>query len=108
MINVEFSIWIASKSSWVHLVKSIPMAVVPRVGEYIKFVTENFDYVPWKVSQVTYLENGLIEVWTELLNNIDNRKYSFDDEGEFEDCLNDFKSNGWVIPKGIKQNPYTK
>lgn len=106
MIEIEFSIWLASKKKWVHLVKEISLPIVPRVGEYVKFKSEALgDYFSWKVTQVTYREDGgRIEVWTELLDNIDNRMYSFEEECEFEEYLEGYLAEGWKAPTGIRPN----
>lgn len=105
MIEIEFSIWMATKENWVHLSKSIKLPVVPRVGEYMKFHSDLIgDYFAWKVIQVTYRENGSIEVWTELLDNIDNRMYSFEEDSEFQEYLLAYKSEGWITPQGVKSN----
>lgn len=103
--DIEFSIWLASKTQWVHLCKVISMPVVPRVGEYIKFSNKKVgDYFPWKVTEITYLESGQIEVWTELLDNVDDRGYSFEDESEFEEYYNSYLQEGWINKYGIKKN----
>jgi len=53
------------------------MPAVPRVGEFLKFRDAVVgDYFAFQVSSVTYREDGHVEVWTELLDNIDNRMYS--------------------------------
>jgi hypothetical protein len=105
MITIEFSIWLASKSRWAHLTKMIGMPVVPRVGEFVKFSNaKNGDYFAWKVSQVTYRENGSIEVWTELLENIDNRGFSFETEDEFDDFFQSYVAENWRCERGIRTN----
>ncbi|WP_087026405.1 hypothetical protein [Thaumasiovibrio subtropicus] len=105
MIEIEFSIWLASKLNWVHLVKKIHMPCVPRVGEYMKFRNkEEGDYFGWKVTEVTYRESGSIEVWTELLDNIDDRMYSFEEDEEFQECYKSYLAEGWTSPHGIKVN----
>lgn len=74
MISVQFSIWLASKTRWAHLTKSIEMPAVPRLGEFVKFRNEQQgDYFSWEVSQVTYREGGATEAWTNLLNDADDR-----------------------------------
>lgn len=104
-MNIEFSIWLASKTRWAHLTKDIPMPVVPRVGEFMKFHNNSVgDYFAWEVTQVTYRESGNIEVWTELLNDIDNRKYSFEDEEEFDEYFQSYLSEGWRCARGILPN----
>jgi hypothetical protein len=104
-IDVEASIWLASKTRWVHLTKTIPMPAVPRVGEYLKFRnSEQGDYFAWKVTQVTYREGGAIAVWTELLNNIDDRWYSFEEESEFDEYLESYLAEGWKSERGVVPN----
>ncbi|MGF1723356.1 hypothetical protein [Photobacterium nomapromontoriensis] len=105
MIKIEFSIWMATKDKWVHLLKSIHLPCVPRVGEFMKFHSDSLgDYFAWQVSEVTYRESGKVEVWTELLDNVDDRMYSFEDDAEFEECLAAYLSEGWSAPRGVTSN----
>ncbi|WP_425618791.1 hypothetical protein NA78x_002507 [Anatilimnocola sp. NA78] len=105
MITVEFSIWLASKTRWAHLTKMIEMQTVPRVGEFVKFSNaKNGDYFSWKVSQVTHRESGSIEVWTELLDNIDNRGFSFETEDEFDEFFQSYVTESWRCERGIGPN----
>lgn len=105
MISIQFSIWLASKTRWAHLVKTIELTAVPRVGEFVKFRNaEQGDYFAWKVSQVTYRESGLIHVATELLDDIDGRGYSFEHEAEFDDFFRSFLVEGWECERGIGPN----
>ncbi|WP_413114110.1 hypothetical protein [Thaumasiovibrio sp. DFM-14] len=105
MFEIEFSIWLASKKQWVHLVKVISLSTVPRVGEFIKFENRVVgDYFGWKISEVTYRENGKIEVSTELLDNIDQRMYSFEEDEEFQEYYESYLAEGWISPHGIKAN----
>ena len=105
MIEVEFSIWIASKTRWAHLSKNTTMPAMPRVGEFVKFCNEKQgDYFAWKISQVTYRESGKIEVWTELLDNVDERGYSFDAEDEFDEYFQSYIAQGWRCERGIGPN----
>ena len=109
MIEMEISIWMATKERWVHLVKKIFLPVVPRVGEFMKFHSEQMgDYFSWEVSEITYRESGVIEVWTELLDNVDDRLYSFEEESEFDEYYNAYLSEGWTSPKGIRENTQYK
>jgi hypothetical protein len=104
-MDVEFHIWIASKSRWAHLTKVISMPVIPRTGEFVKFHAPKIsDYVPWKITQITHLESDGIEVWTELLNDIDGRSYSFENEAEFDEYHAAYVTAGWQCPRGITQN----
>ena len=104
-VDIEFSIWLASKTKWVHLTKTISMVVVPRVGEYVKFQNEQMgDYFGWKVSQITYRESGSIEVWTELLDDIDGRRYSFEEEKEFDEYFESYLAEGWRCQRGVGPN----
>jgi hypothetical protein len=107
-MNIEFSIWLASKTRWAHLTKAIQMQTVPRVGEFMKFQnTQLGDYFAWEVRQVTYRETGEVEVWTELLNNIEDRGYSFDTEEEFDEYVQAYLAEGWQCARGIQPNkPY--
>ena len=103
--RLTFSIWIASRTRWTHLTKTIDMRAIPRVGEFVKFTLEgNDDYVPWKVSEITYRESGSIEISTELLDDVDGRGFSFCDEEEFDDALAEFQGSGWNCPHGVKPN----
>lgn len=109
MFDIEFSIWLASQKQWVHLVKTIQLVAVPRVGEFMKFNNHIVgDYFGWKVSEVTYRENGKIEVSTELLDNIDQRMYSFEDDEEFNEYYESYLAEGWISPHGIKPNKQCK
>jgi len=105
MIPVQFSIWLASKTRWAHLVKTIEMPAVPRVGEFVKFRNEQHgDYFAWEVSQVTYRESGTIEAWTKRLNDADDRGYSFEDEDEFDEYFRSYIDEGWQCERGIGPN----
>ncbi len=104
-MEIEFSIWLASKTRWVHLMKTIEMPSVPRVGEYLKFRNAQIgDYFGWQVSEVTYRESGSIEVSTELLDNVDERGYSFETEAEFDECYRSYLAEGWETERGVKPN----
>jgi hypothetical protein len=104
-MDIEFSIWLATKTRWAHLTKVIAMPVVPRVAEFVKFRSAAVgDYFAFKVSQVTYREDGMIEVWTELLDNIEGRMYSFEDESEFDEYYGSYLAEGWSCSKGIGPN----
>jgi hypothetical protein len=104
-MNIEFSIWLASKTRWAQLTKLIPMPLVPRVGEYMKLDNARMgDYFAWKVTQVTYRESGEIEVWTELLNDAEGRGYSFESEDELDEYFESYLAEGWQCPKGIGPN----
>ena len=85
------------------------MKAIPRVGEFVKFTLEGEnDYVPWKVSEITYREVGSIEIWTELLDDLDGRGYSFEDEEEFDHALTGYQTSGWDCPHGVKPNMRVK
>lgn len=104
-MDLEFSIWLASKTRWVHLTKVIAMPVVPRVGEFLKFKNAVVgDYFAFQVSEITYRESGKIEVWTELLDNVDNRMYSFEEEAEFDEYFQSYLAEGWQSPRGVGPN----
>ncbi|MCE2595401.1 hypothetical protein K6Y31_11295 [Motilimonas cestriensis] len=71
----------------------------------MKFHSDSLgDYFAWKVSEVTYRELGKVEVATELLDNIDDRMYSFEDDDEFEEYLAAYLSEGWQAPRGVISN----
>ena len=104
-MDIEFSIYLASKTRWAHLVKVISMPVVPRVGEFKKFRNaEMGDYFPWKIIEVTYQETGRIKVMTDLLDDVDGRGYSFEEESEFDEYYNSYLSEGWICERGPKEN----
>ncbi len=104
-MDIEFSIWLATKTRWANLTKTMSMSSVPRVGEFVKFDNERVgDYFAWEVSQVTYRESGVTEVWTGLLDNIDDRGYSFEDEAEFDEYYESFLAEGWHCKRGIGRN----
>ena len=104
-MDLKFSIWLATKTRWTLLTKVITMPAVPRVGEFMKFNNAVAgDYFAFQVSQVTYREGGLIEVWTELLDNVNNRMYSFEEEAEFDEYLNSYLAEGWQCPSGVGPN----
>ena len=62
------------------------------------------DYFNWRVTEIYYHENGQIEIWTELLDNIDNRGYSFESEEEFDEYYNAYIAEGWVCKRGPREN----
>jgi hypothetical protein len=109
MQDLTFSIWMASKTRWVHLTKLVRMPAVPRAGEWIKFRNRIVgDYFPWRVTEITYRESGEIEVGTELLDDVDGRGYSFDEEAEFDEYLEAYLQEGWIAPHGVKPNTRIK
>lgn len=85
------------------------METIPRVGEFVKFTLQGEDdYVPWKISEITYREAGSIEIWTELLDDVDGRGYSFEDEEEFNEALAMYLASGWDCPRGVRPNKRVK
>ena len=108
-MDIQFSIWIASKTRWAHLTKVISMPTVPRVGEFMKFTNKEMgDYFGWEVSSVTYRESGEIEVWTELLDNVDERWYSFETEEEFDEYFGTYLAEEWQCERGVSENKRIK
>jgi hypothetical protein len=104
-VELEFSMWLATKTRWAHLIKTVSMPALPRVGEFVKFRNDKMgDYFAFKVSHVTHRESGQIEVGTELLDNIDERMYSFDDEAEFDEYFASYVAEGWSCPRGVGPN----
>jgi len=104
-MKIKFHIYLATKTKWAHLTKIIEMPVVPRVGEYMKFTNEEMgNYFAFPVIDVEYKESGEIEVMTDLLDNIDKRMYSFDENNEFEEYYQSFLKEGWVCGRGIGPN----
>ena len=105
MIEIEFHIYLASTTRWVHMVKLIEFAAVPRVGDFVKFQNgEVGDNYAWDVTDVTFREPGKIEVTMGLLNNVDDRWYSFEDEAEFNEYCNSYIAEGWSAPGGVSKN----
>ncbi|MCB1755621.1 MAG: hypothetical protein KDJ38_08865 [Gammaproteobacteria bacterium] len=107
MMKICFHIYLATRSKWAHLTKIIDMPVVPRIGEYVKFKNaEMGDYFGFKVLDITYRESGEIEIMTDLLENIDNRMYSFEDgeASEFDEYYQSFLREGWVCERGVGPN----
>ncbi len=83
------------------------MPVVPRIGEFVKFKNEEMgDYFGFEVIEVAYRETGEIEIMTDLLNNIDGRMYSFDDEDEeeFGEYYQSYLREGWMSERGVSSN----
>lgn len=104
-IDIEFSVYLASKTRWAHLVKVIAMPSVPRIGELMKFRNaEMGDYFPWKVLEVVYREPGKIEIMTDLLDDLDGRGYSFEEESEFDDYYRSYLAEGWTCERGPGRN----
>lgn len=100
-MELEFSMWLATKTRWAHLSKVIPFPVVPRVGEYVKFRnTVVGDYFAFRVSEITYREAGLIEVWTERLDNVEDRMYSFETEAEFDEYYTSYLNEAGSVGEG--------
>lgn len=108
-IEVKFHIWIASKSRWAHLTKLVGVPAVPRVGEFVKFRNAELgDYFAWQISEITFREeSGLFEISTELLDNIDDRGYSFETEEEFDEYLSSYLEEGWACPHGVTANRHS-
>lgn len=105
MIEIEFSIWLATKTRWAHLTKVIAMPSVPRVGEVMKFTNKVVgDYFGFKVTEVVYRESGMIEVRTELLDNTDDRMFSFETEEEFDPYYSSYLAEGWTCDGGVRPN----
>lgn len=108
-MELEFSIWLATKTRWAHLRKVIQLPVVPRVGEFMKFRNAVVgDYFAYRVTEITYREAGLIEVWTELLDNMEDRMYSFETEAEFDEYFTSYINEGWQCRRGVVPNPYCR
>lgn len=104
-VDVECSIWLASRTRWVHLTKVMALPAVPRVGEWLKFRNETMgDHFGWRVTEVTYRERGPVEVWTHLLDDADGRGYSFETEEEFDECYGSYLAEGWVSGRGPGPN----
>lgn len=106
MFDLSVSIYLASKSRWAHLEKTIELPAVPRVGEWLKLRNNEMgDYFGWRVEQVTHRESGPVEVMTGLLDDVDGRGYSFESEGEFDSYVASYLACGWSCPHGVRPNP---
>jgi hypothetical protein len=104
-VEIRFSIYLATRTRWVHLTKVIPFPSVPRKGEFVKFKnTEMGDYFPFEVVDVVYREGGHIEIQTDLLDNVDQRMYSFEHEQELDDYLRSYLAEGWECSSGVGPN----
>ena len=105
-MQIKFSIYMASKTRWAHLTKTISMPSVPRVGEFIRFANEEEgDYFKWRVMEVTFRgSSGRFEIMMDLLNNADERGYSFEDESEFDECFDSYLTEGWQCERGVGPN----
>ena len=104
-MDVEFSIYLATPTRWAHLQKTVSLPAVPRVGEWVKFRNaEMGDHFGFEINQVTYREGGAVEVVTALLDDVDNRMYSFDDEAEFDKYMASYLREGWRCDRGIGPN----
>jgi hypothetical protein len=104
-MRIRFSIYLASKTRWAHLSKIVDLLAIPRVGEYVKFSnTELGDYFPWRVVEVTHREDAEVEIQTDLLNDVDGRGYSFEEESEFEEYFESYVKAGWSCSRGPQPN----
>jgi hypothetical protein len=104
-MDVEFSIYLATPTRWAHLQKTVSLPAMPRVGEWVKFRNEEMGhYLGFEITQVTYREGGAIEVMTALLDNVDDRMYSFDDEAELDKYLASYLREGWRCDRGVGPN----
>ena len=85
------------------------MRAIPRIGEFVNFTNnKQGDYFSWKVTEITYRESGDIDIRTELLDNVDNRGYSFETEDEFDAYYQSYLHEGWQSKKGIVENTRVK
>lgn len=104
-MKIKFHIYLATKTRWAHLTKTVELSAVPRVGEFVKFCNEEMgDYFPFSVTEVTYRESGEVEVMTDLLDNIDGRMYSFEEEKELDEYVVSYVNEGWLCERGIGPN----
>jgi hypothetical protein len=104
-MKVEFSIYLASKTRWAHLTKIVDVPAMPRVGEFVKFRNEQMgDYFAFDITQVTYRESCGAEIMTALLDNIDDRMYSFEEERELDRYVDSYLAEGWRCDRGIGPN----
>ncbi len=106
MFDISIHIYLASPTRWIHLTRQLEMPAVPRVGEFLKLHNDRAgDSFAWKVSQVTHHESGVIEVMTELLEDVGGRGYTFEEEDEFDECVAGYTDFGWSSPRGVRPNP---
>ena len=109
LIDLTVSIYLASKTRWVHLEKAIRLPAVPRVGEWLKLSNSEIgDYFAWRVAEVTYRESGPVEIMTELLDALGGRGYSFGEESECDEYVRSYLVCGWTSSRGIKPNALYK
>ena len=82
---------------------------MPRVGEFLKLANRKVgDYFSWEVTDVTYREGGSVEIATELLENIQDRGFSFETEEEFDEYLNSYIAEGWRCDRPVSENKRVK
>ena len=55
-------------------------------------------------AQITHREGGAIELWTELLDDVDGRGYSFESEPDFDECFESYLEEGWTSERGVGRN----
>ena len=104
-MDIDFSIYLATPTRWVHLRKTISFPTVPRKGEFVKFRNEKLgDYFAFEVMEVTNRESGQVEIQTDLLDNVDQRMYSFEEEEEFDEYFQSYRSEGWRCERGVVPN----
>jgi hypothetical protein len=104
-MDVEVSIYLATRTRWAHLTKVVSLPAMPRVGEVIKFRNREMgDYFGFEITSVTYREGGGIEVVTGLLDNVEDRLYSFEEEQELDEYVISYLAEGWKCQRGIGPN----
>lgn len=99
MINVEVSLYLASRERLARLQKSVAFAALPRVREFVKVRNrEQGDYFAFNVVQVTHREGELPELWLQLTNFVEGRSVvSFLEDCELDEYVVGYKLEGWTL-----------
>ena len=71
----------------------------------MKFRNEKLgDYFAFEVTQVTHREGGQVEIQTDLLDNVNQRMYSFEEEEDLDEYFCAYLAEGWRCERGIGPN----
>ena len=99
MIEVEVSLYLASRERLARLQKTVGFAALPRVGEFVKLRNrEQGDYFAFTVVQVTHREGGLPELWLQLTTLVGGRSVAdFIEDGELDEYVAGYGREGWTL-----------
>lgn len=99
MIEVEVSLYLASRERLARLQKSVAFAAMPRVSEFVKLVNrEQGDYFAFTVVQITHREGGPPELWLQLTSLEGGRSVvDFFEDGELDEYVAGYKQEGWTL-----------